>query len=755
MPFSLAAARTPKPAAPDRPVVQGDRWELVSVHQIDTPDDIDDVYVLVTVDATVDVGAHGLIRARCIDTGEATDPLVVHSQVAGARVGELATGPAGGTTTVHIEARRTNYQTPGAGVRLLRSAATAVYYWFGPGTVARYPVGYDPTDPPPWPDPSADAGGVHRPATLPAPLPPPVPFTPGGPWALAEPAVAALAALDPVTPATEAPIPHRPLILVRARRPIVPGTGPPAPSDAVVFRSQQTLATAGTPPHVLTALGYTGNAAIARADLDDILDDHRVDVGGDLRTCTDAASFAAAAAAAIPGDVIRATAPFTVPISGSGSLAGRGNLYGIGGTTMTTSPAGGVPDLPIIFTCADGVEITGSGMTNNVPVLDLVNTRHVWAVGFNVAGNSQFGIREINWGGSATHPAYIAYCNVGPIRDAGISAQGWFQLIASSGGTPPPGAGNEWGFSQWFVIEENDVFDPNPTDIPGNPGEGIYLGRGSAPGYVSYSKDWWVRGNRVDRYKGNAYEAKPGCHRGLFSDNVAVRGRGQNGAPFEICYQPAIFDSRPAWMNNLDGAGSGDIEIGVEANRIYDFNITETGQSRNQAIIIGMAGAKVANNLLWSARDLSGNFGPASNMAAVLVQTEKGLADFGDTATAPTWIVNNNWQANAISNPGAGGTPIAGIIQRNNIVPNGHAGGTHNSTPSDYRGSVPAVGALGTAEWNGHGPGSAFDLDPTGAVLPGSGDSIADLDLYIDADISGRPIPTVDPNPGPFQPVGV
>jgi hypothetical protein len=50
-----------------------------------------------------------------------------------------------------------------------------------------------------------------------------------------------------------------------------------------------------------------------------------------------------------------------------------------------------------------------------------------------------------------------------------------------------------------------------------------------------------------------------------------------------------------------------------------------------------------------------------------------------------------------------------------------------------------------------YGPGSAFDLDPT-SPLVGSGSTIADLDLYIDADISRRPIPVATPNPGPFQP---
>lgn len=519
------------------------------------------------------------------------------------------------------------------------------------------------------------------------------------------------------------------------------GVAPPPGAQAVSFRSQLSLATPGSPQHVLRALGYTGSAAITRADLDDVLDDWVAGTGGTTRNVTSQATWNTAIAAALPGDLIRVTSSFTV---GSGQLAARGNLYGISGTTMTASPAGGTADLPIIVTCADGVEVTGSGLTNNVPVLDLVNCRHVWAVGFNVPGTSQFGIRAMNWGGTAGAPAYIAYNSVEGVRDAAIAAQGWFQLITSSGGTPPAGSGNEWGFSEWFVVESNTIVDPNPGEVAGNPGEGIYMGRGGSPGWVSYAKDWWVRGNTVTDYKANGMEAKPGCHRGRFLDNIIHLGRGQNGAPIELCYQFSGINSRPAWV-------PADIEIYCEGNRIYDYNITETGATRNQLILLGMAGVRIANNLAWSVRDSSGDFGPADDIYGVLIQSELDVADFGNTATAPTWVVNNNFQCRGSINLGADDGAITGVIFRNNITPNGYDGGTHNSTSEDFIATTPAVGSLSDAEWETYGPGSAFDLDPTVDVLPGSGDSIADLDLYIDADITQRPIPAT-PNPGPFQP---
>lgn len=518
------------------------------------------------------------------------------------------------------------------------------------------------------------------------------------------------------------------------------GGGTPA------FRTQQNLATSGSPDHVLTALGYTDTAAITRADLDDILDDWVTGTGGTTRNVTSQASWNTAIAAAVAGDLIRVTSSFTV---GSGQLSARGNLYGLSGSTMTASPAGGTAGNPIIITCSDGVEVTGSGYTNNVPVLDLVNCRHVWAVGFNVAGTSQFGIRAMNWGGTEANPAYRAYCQVDEIRDAAIPAQGWFQLISSSGGTPPSGSGNEWGFSEWFVDEMNTVFDPNPTDVTGNPGEGHYYGRGASPGWVSYAKDYWSRGNTVSNYKGNGYESKPGCRRGRMVDNIAYAGRGQNGAPFEMCYQFSGLDDRPSYMDDIDGSGNGDIQIWCESNRVYDYNITETGTTRNQMFILGMAGVRIGNNLAWSARDSSGNAGSGDNLYGVLIQSEKDVADFGNTSTQETFIANNNFQARKVSNLGAADGSITGVISRNNITPSGY-GGEFTAGSSDYSASTPSPGVLSTAEWDSQGPGSAFHLDDTSGLV-GTGDSVSDLTFAIPADIFSQTIPSTDPNPGPFQ----
>jgi len=474
---------------------------------------------------------------------------------------------------------------------------------------------------------------------------------------------------------------------------------------------------------------------IQRSQLDAILDNWVAGTGGTIRNVTNESTWTTAMANVVPGDLVRITSSFTLT---GNRIEARGDLYGIAGATMTTSTDGGLPGLPIIVTCADGVELTGNSLTNSNPILSVDNCRHVWVIGFNVAGTTQFGIRLQNAGGSAGFPAYIAYCDVNQPRDASVLVGGWFQLIADSGGTPPSDPGGERGFSEYVVVESNTITDPNPGDVAGNPGEGVYLGNG-ANVWQGYARDVWVRGNSVANFKANAYEAKPGCRRIYFTDNVAVAGRMQNGAAFELAYLGTAA-SRPAWADGVD------FEIYCEGNRIYDLNITETGTSRNSFILMGIAGTRVANNLLWSARNAAGLFGTADTFYSVLVGHESLTTDFGDATTIPTWLVNNNFQSRGYQDP-VGHT---GVVFANNIVPSGYDGGTSTSTTADFIATVPAVGSNGTAQWLTYGPGSAYDLALTSALI-GAGTTVTQA-LFIDADISQRAIPSTSPNPGPFQP---
>lgn len=521
---------------------------------------------------------------------------------------------------------------------------------------------------------------------------------------------------------------------------LTPFEEPEPVAHTVEFRSQQTLATTGQPDHVLTALGHTDPTPITRAQLDGILDTWVAGTGGTTRNVTSLATWNTAVGAAVPGDLIRVTAGFDALIDV------RGNRYGIAGANLTTSPAGGTAGNPIIVTCADGVYVDDNNITSNAGVLDLTNCEHVWAVGFNVR-DGQFGIRCQNWGGSAADPAYVAYCNIDNIGDAGLVGEGWFQAITSSGGTPPAGAGNEWGFSQWGVFEENTVTDPGRR-IGGNPGECVYLGHGGSPGWIAYTKDFWVRGNELTGWTSDGIDCKPGCHRTYITDNEIHTGYAINGAPISILYVAASIDDRPA-------AFDFDPELYVEGNRVYDNDITDAnGSSVHIMGYIGLSGIRIAHNVFW-AHPQTGTH------ATWRARNEKGTNDteaLAEYRNDTTYVINNTcWGDDSFENAGYGAPlvgPFPGSITfdlRNNIVDQASpATGEVDAAASDFIAAVPAIGAAGAAQWLTYGNGSAFDLDP-GSALVAAGVSVTDITFLIEADISQRTLDKSTPNPGAFH----
>ena len=526
--------------------------------------------------------------------------------------------------------------------------------------------------------------------------------------------------------------------------PASPWTGgsvaPPPAAHTVTFRSQLTLPTSGAPVHILRALGYTGSTNITRADLDGILNAWVASTGGTTRTATSVATWNTACAAALPGDLIRVTSSFT------GDITARGSRYSLAGSNMTASPAGGLPGKPIIVTCANGVSVTGSSTSSGVGVLDVLNTTHVWPIGFNTIGG-QFGIRCWNWGGSSGFNAYRAYCNVTGTGHSGYSAQGWFQLIATSGGTPPSGTGNEWGFSQYFVDEENYCADVGK--IADAFGECYYYGRGSAPGWVSYCKDFWSRGNEGYQFRADGIDLKPGCHRFKVTDNRYHGGYCVSGSPMTINYCSSDLDARPSWM-------PADVEGYMEGNRVWDINITSTnGSSANIGAYCGLSGLRWANNMFWGIKQTGFTGG-------IYIRNEKGTDDTTAVATfgtAPTWFVNNlYWGTSGAVVKGGYGVgagfpdpyPVSVVFtERNNLADN-LTGAQFQADTTDFIATVPAVGAAGDAIWSTYGPGSAFDLALTSGLI-GDGVSITDLDTFIDADISQR-LFIAAVNPGPYQP---
>lgn len=463
--------------------------------------------------------------------------------------------------------------------------------------------------------------------------------------------------------------------------------------------------------------------------------------GGRYRDVANFSNWQTAMAAAIPGDVIRITNTITSP------LQARGGKYNLWGSNMHTSPLGGADGNPIIITCADpSIYINPNNMANGQVALDMKNNDHVWAVGVNVK-RSTFGIRCLNWEGSAANPARISHCKSEELGHNAYQVQGWWQTIAGSGGTPPPGAGNESGFSKHFIVEYNHARDTGNTLTHG--GEAFYFGKGDGPagfvGWYGWASDGLVRGNVGEDFTSDGYDVKPGCRNIKLLHNVARRGVSDAGAFMNCLYVAGMIDDKPAWVNF-------DPEIYVEQNILYDLNLSRTTlPTSDQLAYIGQSGVRYSNNIHFAYPN-----GLTPFNAGLKLRMEKPEAQFG---TYDTIVRNNLFWGRGVENVGYGpsGTPTALTLgawytQENNIVPVGYGGGEQFAATngSDFEGIIEAIGDNGTAEWNTDGHGSGFDLKLASA-LRGTGTAFTVADLELEEDISQRTVPVVTPNPGPYQ----
>jgi hypothetical protein len=508
--------------------------------------------------------------------------------------------------------------------------------------------------------------------------------------------------------------------------------GPPGAITPITFRSYLHPALVG-PVGTLKALGYLGTGPITRADLDGILDAWVASHGGTIRNVTDSgASLTAALSAAVPGDLIRFVNTIT------SQMIGRANRNTVPGANMTNGTAG----LPIIFTSADGVRINVADITNFEGALNVYHASHIWAVGVNTTG-STFGIRFMNCAGTAANPIRIAFCDVLETGDAGIVGQGWYQLLATSGGTPSGSAGDEWGFTDYLVIEENTVTRPGRRD----PfiGECCYLGTGSDPGWAARAQNVWIRYNRFRECTSDYTDVKPGCHHVYIHDNEESGGAFNTGAANQSLYVGSGFSARPAWYNI-------DPQIWYVGNRSWDGNLTHPQtNSSNYFVQASLAGVRVAFNIAWG-------FGGGG--LGVHLRSER-LAAESRVGTEKWWVWNNLfWLGVGVYNGGAGvggawtgAFDAAWLDARNNIGSSTTSGVQFVATADSFvaPSRIPAVGSISAdAVFGALAPGSAFDLADTSGLV-GAGVSVADLDSYIGADIASRAIPST-PNPGPYQP---
>jgi len=282
----------------------------------------------------------------------------------------------------------------------------------------------------------------------------------------------------------------------------------------------------------------------------------------------------------VPGDIIKLTTTIAA------NLAYRGFKYGISDGVGADGTAGN----PIVIACAPGVEINPANQSNNVPALAIDNCSHVWAIEVKCA-DSQFGVRTQNASGTASHPMRVAHCDVEDTGHAGLTIAGWFQAIASSGGTAPAGTGNEWGFSEYIIVEGCTV--ARPGRISDQFGECLYLGHGGSPGWISSARNIVARYNTFTECTADYIDIKPGCSNIDIIDNVMHSGYFVSGSAMQTLYMFSGIDDRPGWADF-------DPRIRIEGNRIYDGNVTNSnGSSSNYVVQTSMCGVTFANNLCW------------------------------------------------------------------------------------------------------------------------------------------------------------
>lgn len=510
--------------------------------------------------------------------------------------------------------------------------------------------------------------------------------------------------------------------------------GPPGGGAGLVnFWNVYDVDPSSSPVRFLSAIGHsTPGTPITRAELDGILDTWVAGTGGTTHNVTSLATWNTAMANVVPGDLVRVTSdPGAI-------LQARGDKYSISGANMTSSPSGGTASLPIILTCANGVTVDPGNLSNNNPALAVNNVDHVWPIGFNVTG-SQFGIRFQNVDGTPTAPVYVAWCDINATGHAGLTFAGWFQAITDSGGTPPAGAGNEWGFSSYIVAEANTVTDPG--ELADQFGECVYLGRGSSDdGYKARAHHIWVRYNELVGCTADYVDTKPGCHHIYIQGNLMYGGGFNSGSAMQTLYAYSAVATRPAWYDF-------DPEVFIIFNRIYDGNLTKViGGSSNYVCQASFAGIRMAFNECW---------GFSSGGVGIRLRTEIAKTE-SRSSDNEQWIIVNNlfWLGQGLANVGDNAfSPFDSgwIDSRNNLGETSTTDVEFNGSGSDFVGTVPALSTADPADDNSQGPGSAFDMD-SGSSLVMTGTSIAALDLYVNGlDISQRVVPG-SPNPGPFQP---
>ncbi len=369
--------------------------------------------------------------------------------------------------------------------------------------------------------------------------------------------------------------------------------------------------------------------------------------------------WAAAVAAARPGDVIRLTATITGPLTYRGDNDG-GAAAGADGTASA----------PIVITADPGVWLDGGGIDNgsNLAALNLWYVDHVHAVGLSIR-NGQYGIRCLQCHGSAEAPLRLASNTVEAVGYVGIHVGGHLTTHAPSS----------------HVLIEGNVVRSTGL-LTARFGEGIYLGHGATE-WVDETSHVTVRGNEISLTTAEAVDIKPGTREIVVEGNLIHDVAPIDGGAISAHYVHNAPNPRP---DELD-------RVVVRANRIWNHNLSGAAGASDAAIWVGHGGVEIVDNIMWGFRF-------HANTRAIRVQ---GRQDFGPhpiVIERNTFWLQRGWVAAGWPDPSGN------IVSADNRGP-ASAAVEIVVDATAFVGPVPPVGEAGPAD-AGTGPGSAFTLVP-------------------------------------------
>lgn len=293
------------------------------------------------------------------------------------------------------------------------------------------------------------------------------------------------------------------------------------------------------------------------------------------------------------------------------------------------------------------------------PAIDLAAVRFWGAIGLNIIGSDQAGIRVQTGAGSKDHPLRIWGNRIDDCASAAIAAQAWWRAPF----TP----------SAHVDIRGNEITGgagPRPELR-----EGIYVGTGfnpraGHPEWVDKTSNVTIACNRISGVGSDAIEIKTGVtdfvieHNEIFDIELA---RGTEDTSIPVGFLSVIY------ANTLRPGGDQPVRGIVRGNRLW--NLTQAhGDTPRPPILIGRGGVQCYSNIVWDCE------------APAAIQLRSGNGGMG---VGEILVANNSSDGPVVDN-------FAGyddLVERDN-----------NSND----GTVQMVGPLhGTAD-NGWGPGSGF-----------------------------------------------